>query len=207
MAVNILIQKFKKSILVLILIFAVIGVGGYYFLGRPKYLAAINVGMSINGLEDENRLSKDTNKSVAYTNLLSELSDFLISSFSSIPVQEKVSSRIGKPVSQHSFKKPIYELTNLHLGFIGISKEFKTKQEAEFFLAEIKNIYRDDVVEKWNEKRGAAFNVQPMENFSSTIVEIKPGIQILILPAILALFLDFVILILWPIDRAKLAAK
>jgi capsular polysaccharide biosynthesis protein len=193
MTISHLLTKFRVYWYLIILLPAIFTAFGFSsFVNKSSYSPAISVGITYNNADYLKTSSENWDRQ------LNSVSEYLTNRFKSIEVQKKIIDKMGYSDASISAKKPFYEITNQNAGFVSISANLNTKDEANQFLSTIKSVYQEIIETEKSANEIDSYKVKPMDKFLESIVETKTPIQFRIMPTIFGLVLAILIVAVLP---------
>jgi hypothetical protein len=168
-------------------------------LGSHTYKASIGLGANFNSPAF---IRSGVETSSQYALAMEQLSKYLGSRFTSVEVQMRVAELAQIPVSDFQLEKPFYEVVKQGGGYISVTFNTKTREEAERFLEATKKVYTDIIT---TEMAGnhilVDFQIQPQTQFFYQIAEVKAPIQFRIMPLIAGLLTGVLVSIIVPYKK------
>lgn len=197
------IQQFLHKIATgwwIILLSTIAGFGfSMFYNNQPSYLASITIGVNLNNQTTAQLPEKELLKDQSYTVLSQQLSQFLKNRFSSPAIEYSIGNKMNKKVDSFSTKKSFYNITDQSLGYITLDLQTKSEDEGKKFVQAVKDEYTQTVVSEWNNQRPLDYQIKPMTEFVSAIIQVKDSPQTQILPAVAGLLIGVTICTLLPL--------
>ncbi|MBC7471777.1 MAG: hypothetical protein H7196_00725 [candidate division SR1 bacterium] len=177
---------------------------------NSTYLSSITVGLSINNAQYQSLISSSNNFAAnTYDKTLENLSMYLSNRFASPDIQYEISEN-AKLRQKIDTKKPFYEIKNQSAGFVNISYNAESKQQGENFINSVNTVFLNKIITEWNKDRPQIFIIDQSNkgknDFSSSVIQVKPPIQNALLPTIAGIFIGSLLALLLPSFNKKFKA-
>ncbi len=146
-----------------------------------SYQASLTFGLNLN---DQSYLVINQNsndKSLAYLTANKDFSSYLESRFKNIDIQDTVAKNAGLKIANYSEKTPFYVIGAGAAGFVNLTYQAQSNEDANKFLNGAKSAYLK-LVDEWNDSRQIGFRVTPMKNFTEAVVNVERPLQFQALP-------------------------
>lgn len=172
---------------------------------RVTYQASIGYGISFDNLSQDSPTLSSPDQSTVYSTyafMLQEISKYLVSRFESVETQTFIDSQMQTSHGRYTAAKPFYEVLNQSAGFVSLSYEAQSREEAEKFL-EVSNIAYNNIVDEWNQNRPGLFQTTPTQSLTYAIAEVTMQSQLQLVPVFIGLFLSTAIVLILPIRGTK----
>lgn len=188
-----ILTKIKKRFLWLIL-GVVIGAGFSFNLAQQEiFETSLTLGIHFNA---DNYLQNQSDAYGAYLDSLPILSNFLVTNFSSTYTQDKVAKELGLVIPAN--KKSLFEITKPENGYVTLTYRDENIAKTEKFFQVVTEIYKNQIIPKWNQNRLSNFTIKPIDNFERTIIKQVVPLQIKILPIIASILTFLILIVLLP---------
>lgn len=188
-----ILTKIKKRFLWLILGVIVGSAFSFNLAQQEIFETSLTLGIHFNA---DNYLENQGDAYEAYLNSLPVLSNFLVTNFGSIYTQDKVAKELG--LAMPANKKLLFEITQPENGYVTLTYRDDNIAKAEKFFQVATEIYKNQIIPKWNQNRLSNFTVKPVDNFERTIIRRVVPLQMKILPMVASILTFLVLIILLP---------
>lgn len=176
----------------IIVIFAVLGAGyGFNQSTKTEYYGSVNLSLPLSNTGDSQ--TDQTNGQIT-----PKLSTFLVSKLGSLYFQQKVAAALLIPFDQLSEKKPFYTVTDIGLGFAAATYQGTSIETAIKFNNTIKELYKTEIVEAWNDQRPVSLQIKAISDIKSSTWESKKSTQTTVIPFILCTFVGLCVVLVIP---------
>lgn len=209
MSIDIVVQKLVTYWYVIIIGAILFGVGFIPWSRSTTYQASIGYGIAFDNIsEDASALQSTGSSNVlsTYAFILEEISKYLFARFASIETQTFIDSEMGLSHGQYSSTKPFYDVVNQSAGFVSLSYQAGTREEAEKFI-EASNKAYINIVDEWNQNRPELFQTTPSQSRTFAIAEVPLQRQLQFIPVFVGLFVATAIVLVLPLKKNKAQTK
>jgi hypothetical protein len=185
----------------LILIFTLIFTIAFYKSTQSKdiYRASISVGITFDNILQEQNIKDTADKTPSlFTSISTSISQYLLFRFSSVEIQDMVAKKMGVQISDLNNITPFYRVLDEKAGFVSISYDSESKNDAEKFLDAIKQVYNFLIATELNNNQTNTYKVRPQENLIQSITTSQKPAQQKILPSITGFLVGVAVSLLSP---------
>lgn len=164
-------------------------------LSADKYFASIGVGISYN--DDSFPTTGDA--ASGYTDSLEKLSLFLTERYNAVENQQVVAAEMGVNPN-YSHETAFYNVVNNNGGFVTLSTESGSQEEADKFISGVKKAYTA-IVAEWNSSRAPQYRVQAQTDFNQTVTTQKAPLQVKFLPVLAGFLIGCLLALILPLKK------
>lgn len=172
-------------------------------LNQNSYTASIGLGTNFNNPEFVGNSSTQGNNESEYVLSLKEFSAYLAGRLASVEVQAKIIEKLKLdiPINQ---KVAFYNITTQSGGYVSVSWNANSQDEAKNFLVAIKEVYSEILSIELNKGVLAKYQVSIKKDFVESVIPVSNPPQLNLLPIIAGLLVALVIAIFLPKNFLKL---
>ena len=197
MKISDFLDKIKKRWWIMLILTLVFTLVFFSNLSQKTYFASVGLGTNFNNPEFVSGKADGPINGSEYTLGLKEFSTYLFNRLGSMEIQTKMLQKLNLDLAINE-KKPFYNIVMQSGGYVSVSFEADTEEQAKNFLVAIKDLYAEIINTELNKGTPNKYQVSVKKDFVEAINQANKPQQLKLLPAIAGFLLGLFIILAFP---------